>query len=37
VKYREKITKHQNELASTLREEEEARILKIFKPADLTT
>jgi hypothetical protein len=34
VKYREKITTHPNELASTLLEEEEPRSLKRFKPTD---
>jgi hypothetical protein len=37
VKYRNKITTHPNELASTLLEEEEPRRLKIFQPTDLTT
>jgi hypothetical protein len=38
VKYRDKITAHPNELASTLlEEEEEPRRLKRFKPTDLTT
>jgi hypothetical protein len=38
VKYRDKITTHPNELASTLLEEgEEPRSLKRFKPTDLTT
>jgi hypothetical protein len=37
VKYRDKVTTHQNVLASTLLEEEESRRLKIFKPTDLTT
>jgi len=39
VKYRDKITKHTNELAFTLleEEEEETRRLKRFKPTDLTT
>jgi hypothetical protein len=37
VKYRDKITAHPNELASTLLEEEEPSKLKIFKPTDLTT
>ena len=37
VKHRDKITTHTNELASTLLEEEEPRILKSFKPTDLTT
>jgi len=37
VKYRDKITTHPNELASTLLEEEETRRLKRFKPTDLTT
>jgi hypothetical protein len=37
VKYRDKITTHPNELASTLLEEEEPRRLKISKPTDLTT
>jgi len=37
VKYRNKITTHPNELASTLLEEEEPRRLKRFKPTDLTT
>jgi hypothetical protein len=37
VKYRDKITKHPNELASTLIEGEEPRRLKGFKPTDLTT
>jgi hypothetical protein len=37
VKYRDKITTHPNELASTLLEEEEPRRLKRFKPTDLTT
>jgi len=36
VKYRDKITTHPNELASTLLEEEPRR-LKRFKPTDLTT
>jgi hypothetical protein len=37
VKYRVKITTHSNQLASTLLEkEEEPRILKRFKPTDLT-
>jgi len=36
VKYRNKITTHPNELASTLLEEEETRRLKRFKPTDLT-
>jgi hypothetical protein len=36
-KYREKVTTHPNELASTLLKEEEPRGLKIFKPKDLTT
>jgi hypothetical protein len=36
VKYRDKITKHPKELASTLLEEEEPRRLKRFKPTDLT-
>jgi hypothetical protein len=36
-KYRDKITTHPNELASTLLEEEEPRRLKRFNPADLTT
>ena len=34
VKYRDKITTHPNELASTLLEEEESRRLKRFKPTD---
>jgi len=38
VKYRDKITTHPNELASTLfEEEEEPRRLKRFKPTNLTT
>jgi sRNA-binding carbon storage regulator CsrA len=37
VKYRQKITTHRNELASTLLEEEEPRRLKRFKPTDLIT
>jgi hypothetical protein len=37
VKYRDKITAHPNELASTLLEEEEPRRLKRFKPTDLIT
>jgi hypothetical protein len=37
VKYRDKITTHPNELASTLLEEEGPRRLKRFKPTDLTT
>jgi hypothetical protein len=37
VKYRDKITTHPNELASTLLEEEEPRRVKRFKPTDLTT
>jgi hypothetical protein len=37
VKYRDKITTHPKELASTILEEEESRRLKIFKPTDLTT
>jgi hypothetical protein len=37
VKYRDKITTHPNELASTLLEEEEPRRLKRFKPTDSTT
>jgi hypothetical protein len=37
VKYRDNITAHPNELASTLLEEEEHRRLKRFKPTDLTT
>jgi hypothetical protein len=37
VKYRDKITKHPNVLASTLLEEEQPRRLKSFKPTDLTT
>ena len=37
VKYRDKITTHPNELASTLLEEEETRRLKRFKPTDLAT
>jgi hypothetical protein len=37
VKYRDKITTHTNEFASTLFEEEEPRRLKRFKPTDLTT
>jgi hypothetical protein len=36
-KYRDKITTHPNELASTLHEEEETKRLKRFKPTDLTT
>jgi hypothetical protein len=36
VKYRDKITKHPNGLASTLLEEEPRRV-KIFKTTDLTT
>ena len=35
--YRDKITTHPNERASTLLEEEETRRLKRFKPTDLTT
>ena len=35
VKYRDKITAHPNELASTLLEEEEPRRLKRFKATDL--
>ena len=35
--YRDKITTHPNELASTLLEEEEPRRLKRFKLTDLTT
>jgi hypothetical protein len=37
VKYRNKITTHPKEHASTLLEEEEPRRLKRFKPTDLTT
>jgi hypothetical protein len=37
VKYRDKITTHTNELASTLLEEEEPRRLKRFKPTGLKT
>jgi hypothetical protein len=37
VKYTDKITTHLNEIASTLIEGEESRILKIFKPTDLTS
>jgi hypothetical protein len=37
AKYRDKITTHQNELVTTLLEEEETRRLKRFKPTDLTT
>jgi hypothetical protein len=37
VKYRDKITTHPKELASTLLEEEKTRRLKRFKPTDLTT
>jgi len=38
VKYRDKMTKHAKELASTLlEEEEEPRRLEIFKPTDLKT
>ena len=37
VKYTDKITTQQNELPSTLLEEEEPRRLKRFKPTDLTT
>ena len=37
VKYRDKITTHPNELASTLLEEEEPKRLKRFKSTDLTT
>jgi hypothetical protein len=37
LNYRGKITPHPHELASTLREEEEPRRLKSFKPTDLTT
>jgi len=37
VKYRDKITTHPNEIASTLLEEEETRRLKRFKLTDLTT
>jgi hypothetical protein len=37
VKYRDKITTHPNELASTIFEEEGPRRLKIYKPTDLTT
>jgi hypothetical protein len=37
VKYRDKITTHPNELTSTLLEKEEPRILKRYKPTDLTT
>jgi hypothetical protein len=36
-KYRNKITTHPNELASTLLEEEEPRRLKGSKPTDLRT
>jgi hypothetical protein len=37
VNYRDKITTHPNEIASTLLEEEEPRKLKRFKAIDLTT
>jgi hypothetical protein len=37
VKYKDKLTTHPNELASTLSEEEEPNRLKRFKPTDLTT
>jgi hypothetical protein len=37
VKYRDKITTHPNEIASTLLEEEESRRLKRMKTTDLTT
>jgi hypothetical protein len=37
IKYRDKITTHPNELASTLLKEEEPRRLKRFKPTDLTS
>jgi hypothetical protein len=37
MKYRDIITTHPNELASTLLEEEEHRRLRRFKPTDLTT
>jgi hypothetical protein len=37
VKYRNKITTHPNELASTLLAEEKSRRLKRFRPTDLTT
>ena len=37
VKYKDKITTHTKELASTLLEEEVPRRLKRFKPTDLTT
>jgi hypothetical protein len=37
VKYRDKITTYQKELASTLLEEEEPRRLKTLKTTDLTT
>jgi hypothetical protein len=36
VKYRDEITTHPNELASTLLEEEEPRKWKRFNPTDLT-
>jgi hypothetical protein len=36
VKYKNKVTTHPNELASTLLEEEEPKRLKRFKPTDLT-
>jgi hypothetical protein len=36
VRYRDKITTHPNELASTVLEKEEPRRLKRFKPTDLT-
>jgi hypothetical protein len=35
--YRDRITTHPNELASTLLEEEETRRRKRLKPTDLTT
>jgi len=37
VKYRDKITTHPTEMASTLFQGEETRRLKRFKPTDLTT
>jgi hypothetical protein len=37
IKYRDKITKHPNELPSTLLIEERLRTLKTFKPSNLTT
>jgi len=36
VKYKDKITKHPNELISTLLDVEEPRRLQRFKPTDLT-